>query len=453
MGWSAHALLHGDCLTLFRSRSSGVYRLGSHSFPTRVSLAFFVPVLYPKSLVTLHAFSLAVPPGSCITVNALGCILVTGAAKSSLLVQEPHLCQAAIQDSLTLCSSRKSYQLLPCDWSSGRILLASQTATCTQFVSVIPFVVSPLLPAQNIHVRVRTLGALLPPGTSELSLFSNPTWARFLEVPTDEQSEESITLLTGSGCGQFIVAPVYDLRSPHGVWGVSILAPHSLAAANFMAPFPTPPPSPPLIRPFVRRYRGPSASPVRLNAKEWDSPRRREIQQRITANASPLIIRSPTTITRYLSSLISLAIWLIKLCLLRILFYYMARRLPYEGVDDWSEREDEADEDITIVWKGLEPRLAEEDELSVSSAADTEFTAESNEDEMKGSEYLPLLLDVASEDISILLRPAIGLSSVDLIEMELNGQPMTRNVQALDDGIFIVGIRGPVYGRVTIVAS
>jgi len=78
---------------------------------------------------------------------------------------------------------------------------------------------------------------------------------------------------------------------------------------------------------------------------------------------------------------------------------------------------------------------------------------QSNEDEMKGSEYFPLLLDVASEDISILLRPAIGLSSVDLIEMELNGQPMTRNVQALDDGIFMVGIRGPVYGRVTIVAS
>jgi hypothetical protein len=89
--------------------------------------------------------------------------------------------------------------------------------------------------------------------------------------------------------------------------------------------------------------------------------------------------------------------------------------------------------------------MAEEDEASVSRAA---FVVELDEKEF---EYSPLLLDVVGKDVSILLRPAVGFSCVDFIKIELDGQPVQPNVQALDDGFYLVGFRGrSASGRVSI---
>ena len=176
------------------------------------------------------------------------------------------------------------------------------------------------------------------------------------------------------------------------------------------------------------------------------------IHQRITLHAGTqvaLITGPLANITQYVTYLISLAIWLLKVALLRILLYYRVRRLPYEGVDDWSE-----DDDIAqgpIVWHGL-GKVVEDDERSVGTVMDADFMVELGEQEMNGGRYLPLLLDVAGEDIPILLRPSVGVSSADLIKIELNGQPVQRNVQQLNDGISIVRIRGPVHGTLSIIA-
>jgi hypothetical protein len=166
-----------------------------------------------------------------------------------------------------------------------------------------------------------------------------------------------------------------------------------------------------------------------------------------------LTISAPLGITRYISYVFSLSILLIKLWLLRIMIYYGALRLPYDGVDDYSDgEEEEMDDDGMTVWEGIEP-LTEEDEPSVSTAADAGFVAELDEQKVEGGNCSPLLLDVAGGDVSILLRPAAGLSSANFIEIELNGEPVERDVQAFHDGTFLVEFKGrSAGGRVSIFA-
>jgi hypothetical protein len=302
-----------------------------------------VPVIRPESLVILPAFSLAVSRGSSISINALGGISIKGAGKGSLFVQtydagiKLHLRKAAIHDSLSFSSFQNSYQLLPCDCSLSYTILASQAATCPQFVFIIP--ITALSSTDTVRLRVHTLCALLPSGTAEVALFScSSSRPSFLKVPSDERSEETAALLVGPECGQFIVAPVYILRAHGGVWSVSILTPHVLVVADPVpiSYLPTPPPSPSC---FQRSTRNPHISLARSNAKSLDphSPKR------ITADAGPRLpptIYALRDITRFLSYIASLAIWLLKLWLLRILLYYSVRRLPYEGTDDWSEGEE-----------------------------------------------------------------------------------------------------------------
>jgi hypothetical protein len=227
-------------------------------------------------------------------------------------------------------------------------------------VFVIP--ITALSSTDIVRLRVHTLCALLPSGTVELALFScSSSRPSFLKVPSDERSEEAVTLLVGPECSQFIVAPVYILRARGGVWGVSILTPHVLVAADPVpiSHLPTPPPSPPFFQPSARN---PYVSLARSKAKHLDP----HSQKRITADAPRLAqtICAPRDITRYFSYIVSLAIWLLKLWLLRILLYYSARRLPYEGTDDWSEGEEGLDESSTL-WEGIES-MAEEDEASVT---------------------------------------------------------------------------------------
>lgn len=122
------------------------------------------------------------------------------------------------------------------------------------------------------------------------------------------------------------------------------------------------------------------------------------------------------------------------------------RRLPYEGIDDWSEEEDQLD-DGTIVWEDI---VVEEDEPSVKRAVDTAFVAEWDE---KGDEYVPLLLDVAGRDVSVLLRPVMRVSLADFITIELDGKLVKPDVQAIGDGMYLVGFRGhSTGGRVSIFA-
>ncbi|KIM85519.1 hypothetical protein PILCRDRAFT_5807 [Piloderma croceum F 1598] len=457
--WSIYAIREdGSVYNILSSASIKVLRVfyrsccilssRDHAFSSRVSLAIFVPVIRPESLVILPTFSLAVSRGSSISINALGSISITGTGKGSLFVQtydagtKLHLCKAAIHDSLSFSSFQNSYQLLPCDHNLSYTILASQAATCPQFVFVIP--ITALSSTVIVRLQVHTLCALLPSGTAELALFScSSSRASFLKVPSDERSEEAVTLLVGPECSQFIVAPVYILRARGGVWGVSILTPHVLVAADPVpiSHLPTPPPSPPFFQPSARN---PHVSLARSKTKRSDP----HSQKRITANAGPrlaLTICALRDITRFFSYIVSLTIWLLKLWLLRMLLYYSARRLPYEGTDDWSEGEEALDESSTI-WQGIES-MAEEDEASVSRAA---FVVELDE---KEHEYSPLLLDVAGKDVSVLLRPAVGFSYADFIKIELDGQPIQPNVQALDDGFYLVGFRGrSSSGRVSIFA-
>jgi len=165
-------------------------------------------------------------------------------------------------------------------------------------------------------------------------------------------------------------------------------------------------------------------------------------QKRITADAGPtlaLTICAPRDLTRYFSYVVSLAIWLLKLWLLRILLYYSARRLPYEGTDDWSE-EEELDENSTVL-QSIES-MDEEDDASAA------FMVELDE---KEDGYSPLLFDVAGRDVSVLLRPAVGFSCADFIKIELDGHHVQPNVRALGDGCYLVGFRGhSASGRVSI---
>jgi hypothetical protein len=178
-----------------------------------------------------------------------------------------------------------------------------------------------------------------------------------------------------------------------------------------------------------------------------------DAQQRVSADAGlifkALAHQAPTGVSRYISYIVSFAILLLKLLLLRILIYLSARRLPYEGYDDCMEEEEEGegeeweevDDSRMSVWRDFPP-LPEEDALSGCTAADPD-----SEQGMKGGQSLPLLLDVAAGNVSILLRSNMVEPS---IRIELDGKQVERSVLVLGEGTSLVEFNAEVGGRVSV---
>lgn len=441
-------------------RFAQVHSLSDEVLPTKASLAYFVPVLRAKSLVIPPVFSLAVPPGSSLSINAHGSVLITGPAGSSTLFQN-HFADSdqvsrktAIQKSLSFCSLEESYQVLDLDCdigSNAAVILTSLEASYPKVASVIPFTITLW---EAAHIRAQTLSTLLPPGTSELSLFAQATLkSRFLTLLPEEQPDAALNLTVGPGCGQFIIAPVYDIGQHETDWQASVLTKHQFVKAESDQEnrLPTPPPSP-YIRPVERR-RLASPSPERLAE---DSKATEEAT--ITEKGPPLALtirpRGSASLTKYILYIISLSGWLFKFWLLRVWLFFRARRVSDEAVellsegDEEEEEEEEIDEEVdegTVVWEGLET-LAEEDALSISTAANADAKAELVEEPSS-----TLLLDVPAGSLSILLRAVTTSQTLKDFQIELDGKPLASSVKALGEGIFSVDVEGSMNGgRVSI---
>jgi len=181
-----------------------------------------------------------------------------------------------------------------------------------------------------------------------------------------------------------------------------------------------------------------------------------DAQQRVSADAGlifkALAHQSPTGISRYISYIISFGILLLKLLLLRVLIYLSSRRLPYEGLDDWMEEEEEEGEEVDdsrmIVYREFSP-LPEDDTLSASTAA--EASVATSEQDTKRGRSLPLLFDVTTGNVSILFRSNTGKPSiVDWIRIELEGKVVELKVMELGQGTILVEFNSGVGGRVSV---
>jgi hypothetical protein len=160
-----------------------------------------------------------------------------------------------------------------------------------------------------------------------------------------------------------------------------------------------------------------------------------------------------------------------------MLFYLSARRLPYEGIDDWIEQEGdeeaegdggdgdgdgdgnggegeggEGDDSMTIVYRESLSPLLEGDAVSVSTAADAYIAAAQDMKQKDGSQSPSLFLDVGAGKVSILLRSNTA-GDPSIMKIELDGKQVTdRTVCLLDGNTSLVEFSGGVGGRVSILA-
>lgn len=331
------------------------------------------------------------------------------------------------------------------DSGASHAVLAAQEGSSPAAVSVVPLIARSLSSSpRNVRVTVQSLAALTRQDVSNLSLFCQSTLkSRFLAVPSDARSEEAVTLEAGPECGQFVVAPAYDLNPGHGsAWKVSIVTSHTPVVAPVNR-LPTPPPSP-----IVRTAVPLPEPPVQT------VPENQEVAI-IAEPTQPLVLSAPEAApavipASYFLSINSLRLWLTKFWLLRVLLYFISHRPPpVEAQTSVEITEDPVDE--------VETHSDEDDDTvapSVTTAADVGTVAYLDED-TKASEVSPLLFDVAAGSVSMLVRPTLATASVstDALKIYFDGMPVKRTVCALNEGVFLVefsaGIAG---GRVSVLS-
>lgn len=477
--------------------------------PIRGSLLFFVPIIHhPHSLIVIpRTFSLACTRGASLSVDAHGLISITSPDQDSSLFARTYDTNVnmnirtmtdAVRDTLTSCSLQSSYQVIPLDRDGSHAVISTfqdtnsaiNPTTATKIISIIPFLAAPSPPAREIRIRVSALASLLPSGTSHICLFNRTTMnARFLAMPSGEKANlddtATVTLFVGLQCNSLILSPVYKL----GSYQASIVSPHILTATDSVSSTlhrpPTPPATPPPpVRPRntarTSRQQSKSHSHSRSRLRQSRSPQSDasqtivDAQQRISVLADANLIfkalahHTSQGLRGYISYMLSFAVLLLKLLLLRGLIYLSTKRLPYEGFDDWMEDGDGEEWEFVdtignswrVGWRDYEPLMEEDDRLSDCTAAEDGDAIKPDpvQESTKAGPSIPLLIDVPAGDVSILLRsdtPSPPELIVDCIRIELDGKRVVGSdgrVQVLGEGICSVEFSTGVghEGRVSI---
>lgn len=466
-----HTLKTSYCLTmLVLSRSARVCSLADAILPNTV-MTVFTPLVRPNTFVVPPTLSLAVTRGSQISVNDRGSILVIG--KSSVFLQshsagtEHRLLKNTIEDSLSFSSVHDYHRTLDSDTASCDAIIMSSEGSTPKTMSIIPLSNLRLPAVRTIRVQLNTLAALVPPGTTELSLFPpGSVDYRYLRIPSGHDADSAIDLMVGPGCSELVIAPAYDM----GPWQASVMTSHKLITKDpeeSIHSLLTPPPSPKVSTVLGDVSEPVSAMPLPAQ-RNTDTRAEQLVEQDTTAAAMPpsaLARKSTSGIISYLTLIASFIVWLLKAGLVRCLrsFVMLSLRRGSSGEIRFHEEEREigdgdaaADVDeVTVVSQDIEPSV-EEDERSVSTAADQHV---SNEADDEGEKHRAppfsssLLLDIPAGEIRMLLKPSIAGQSVEDIRIALDGKPVTALTQVFADGASLIRFSGGESGgRVSLFA-
>lgn len=107
-------------------------------------------------------------------------------------------------------------------------------------------------------------------------------------------------------------------------------------------------------------------------------------------------------------------------------------------------------DEATVVLQDIEPSV--EDERSINTVADEHVTNVEDNDEKHDASPSPLMIDIPTGEILMLLQPSIAGQSVEDVRITLDGNPVTPSTEVLSDGTSLIRFSGGESGgRVSLV--
>ena len=429
-------------------------------------MTVFMPLMRPNTLVVPPTFSLAVPRGSQISVTDKGSIFVVGESLVSLQSYsagtEHHLTNA-IRDSLSFCSVDDYHRTLDTDTASCDAIIMSSGGSTPKTISIMPLSDIRHPAVCVVRVRLRTLASLVPPGTTELLLFSpGSVICRYLSISPSHDVDAAIDLMVGTGCSQLSVAPVYNIVPKHErLWKVSVMTSYKLVTTDpekSIHSLLTPPPSPKISAVLTEPIPAMSL-PVQSNTES----RATQLvgKNTVTAAMPPLTLTRKTTVgvVSYLALIASFVVWLLKAGLMRYLhsLAMLSLRRGSDGEIHFHGEEKEICDDSADVDEAasvVSQPSVEEDERSVSTVVDEYVANEGNDEgEMHSVSSSPLLIDIPAGEVCVLLRSSIAGQSLEDVQITLDGNPVTLSTEILADDTSLMRFSGGENGgRVSLVA-
>ena len=417
-------------------------------------MAVFTPLVRPNTFVVPSVLSLAVPRGSQISVTDKGSIFVVGESSVSFQSHSAGTdLKNAIKDSLSFCSVGDYHRML--DTASCDAIIMSSKGSTPKTMSIIPL---SDLRLSTVRIHLHTLATLVPPGTTELSIFPpGSVDHRYLSIPPGHDADAAIDLMVGKGCSQLVVVPVYYMVPKHKrLWKVSVMTSHKLVTKNMEKStysLLTPPPSPKISTVLADVSESLSAMPLPVQSDADSLAKQLAEKTTVAVPVPPLVTRKSTGVISLITLLI---IWLLKAWLTCCLYFVMLslrRRSSGELHFHEEEKENLNDNDVdeaTVVLQDIEPSV--EDERSINTVADEHVTNVEDNDEKHDASPSPLMIDIPTGEILMLLQPSIAGQSVEDVRITLDGNPVTPSTEVLPDGTSLIRFSGGESGgRVSLV--
>ena len=442
------------------SRSAQVCSLADAVPPSTV-MTVFTPLVRDNTLVVPPIFSLAVSPGSQILVTEKGGIFVVGENSISLhsysAGTEHHLLKHAIKDDLSFCSVCDHHRILDSDTASCDAIIISSKGSTPKMISIIPFSDFQLPVVRVVRIHLHTLAALIPPGTTELSLFPpGSVDHRYLSIPPGHNTDAAIDLMVGTGCCQLVVVPVYNMVSKHErFWKVSVMTSHKLVTKDLEKPIHsllTPPPSPPHSPKTTTVLADVSEPPsaMSLPAQSNTDSLAKRLSSKNAVAIPPLALprKSVAGVIRCLALVTTFIIWFLKAGLMRCLpsFVMLGLRRGFSGEIHFHEEEKDV---ATVVSQDIEPSV-EEDEHSV--ADEHVMNLGDDEDKRHSASSSPLIIDIPPGEVRMLLQPLMAGRLIENVRITLCGNPVIPLIEVLSDGTSLIRFGGGESGgRVSLV--